>query len=178
MGNPNMLIKKGQMLSAMKMLMALILGAALTACQSVPAKKGFSAQQIAVLQEQGFQPTADLMDDDWFLSMPSRLLFPSDASELEPEKLEDIANLARRLMQVEILTARVEGHTDSTASDEYNLQLSQARAQTVARSLTAGGMRLAPEHIVGRGEAMPIATNDTVEGRQENRRVVLIVSPD
>lgn len=163
--------------SAMKLLAMLILGAAVAACQSVPAPKGFTAKQVAVLQQEGFQPTPEPEDEDWLLTMPSRLLFPSDAAELEPEKLEEIAGLARRLIQADILSARVEGHTDSTASDEYNLQLSQARALTVAGSLTAGGMRLLPENIIGRGEAMPIASNDTAEGRQENRRVVLIVSP-
>ena len=168
---------KGQLKSATKLLVALILGAVVAACQSVPAQRGFTAQQVAVLQQEGFTPTPEVDDEDWMLSMPSRLLFPSNAAELESEKLEEIAGLARRLIQVDILSARVEGHTDSTASDEYNLQLSQARAQTVAGSLTAGGMRLLPEHIVGRGESMPIADNDTAEGRQENRRVVLIVSP-
>lgn len=164
--------------SATKLLVALILGAAVAACQSVPAPSGFTAAQMAVLQQEGFSPTPEEGDEDWLLSMPSRLLFPSNAAELEPEKLEEIAGLARRLIAVDILSARVEGHTDSTASDEYNLQLSQARAHTVAASLTEGGMRLSPDQIVGRGESMPIADNETAEGRQENRRVVLIVRPN
>lgn len=158
----------------LRTLSILILGVALAACQSAPKKAGFTEAQIQVLQAEGFVP----VDENWQLTLPSRLLFPSNASELEADKLNEIAELARNLVGVGIRTAVVEGHTDSTASDEYNLALSQARAQTVAAPLTRNGMTFAPEQIIGRGEAFPISSNDTPEGRQDNRRVVVIVSPE
>jgi outer membrane protein OmpA-like peptidoglycan-associated protein len=148
----------------------------LSACQSVPAQKGFNAAQIAVLQQENFVPVDESYD--WFLTLPSRLLFASDQSELEPDKLEDIASLARNLVNVGITTAVVEGHTDSSASDAYNVQLSQARAATVARPMAANGMTFTPDQIIGKGEAYPISDNSTPEGRQDNRRVVILVSPE
>ncbi len=160
--------------SAVHMCLLVLLGSALAACQSLPSKTGFTAEQIQVLQDEGFA----LVDGNWQLTLPSRLLFPSDQSELSADKLEEIAQLARNLAQVDIQNVVVEGHTDSTASDEYNLRLSHARAKTVAAPLTANGIALSPEQIIGRGEGFPISSNDTPEGRQDNRRVVLIVSPD
>lgn len=152
----------------------LIMGIALAACQSAPKKAGFTAEQVRVLQAEGFVPA----DENWHLTLPSRLLFSSDDSQLDAEKLADISELARNLVSVDIRTAVVEGHTDSTASDEYNLNLSKARAQTVAAPMTRSGMQFSPEQIIGRGEGFPISSNDTPEGRQDNRRVVIIVSPE
>lgn len=149
--------------------------ALLSACQSVPAPKGFNAAQIALLEQQGFKPVDQSYD--WYLTLPHRLLFPSDRSELDVHRLEDVAELSRKLVSVGIRSASVEGHTDSTASEAYNLQLSYARAQTVARPMIANGMILAPEQIIGRGKAFPVSSNDTPEGRQDNRRVVIIVTP-
>lgn len=148
----------------------------LSACQSVPEHKGFNAAQVAMLEQEKFVPLGE--GYDWFLTLPSRLLFASDQSELEPDKLEEIARLARNLVSVGITNAVVEGHTDSSASDDYNLQLSQARAATVARPMAANGMSFKPEQIIGKGEAFPIADNGTPEGRQDNRRVVILVSPE
>ena len=65
----------------------------------------------------------------------------------------------------------VEGHTDSTGSDAYNSQLSQRRARAVADYLAAHGVAASRLHAVGKGEAYPIASNDTSEGRRQNRRV-------
>jgi OOP family OmpA-OmpF porin len=68
---------------------------------------------------------------------------------------------------------RVEGHTDSLGSEEYNQNLGRRRAETVRNYLVRGGV--APQRITVRsyGETRPIATNDTDEGRQLNRRVEL-----
>lgn len=147
--------------------------ALLAACQSVPPPKGFNAAQIAVLKAEGFVET----DLGWALTMSDRLLFAVNESAIHPEQEQRMATLARNLLSVGIDNARVDGHTDSTGSDAYNLSLSQARAQTVATALEAGGLRFAPEQVVGHGETMPLSDNDTPEGRQDNRRVVVVVTP-
>lgn len=147
--------------------------ALLAACQSVPPQTGFSAAQVAVLQSQGFIETGP----GWELSMPERLLFPSNESSLPAEQQARIGEIAAKLASVGILTARVEGHTDSTGTSAYNLTLSQARAQAVAAPMQASGMQFTADQIIGRGETLPLSSNATAEGRQDNRRVVVIVSP-
>jgi outer membrane protein OmpA-like peptidoglycan-associated protein len=74
------------------------------------------------------------------------------------------------------LEMKIAGHTDSTADDAYNLKLSQDRADSTKAELVAlgvGSSRLAAE---GFGERLPIADNDTEEGRQRNRRTDIIVT--
>lgn len=151
----------------------LCLTALLAACQSVPPPSGFSPAQVAALKAEGFVET----DAGWQLTLSERLLFAVNESALEPEQVERLGALAKNLASVDILTARVEGHTDSTGSSAYNQRLSQARAEAVAAPLQANGMRFTPDQIIGRGETIPLSPNDTPEGRQDNRRVVVIVTP-
>ena len=75
-------------------------------------------------------------------------------------------------------TVNVIGHTDSTGEAAYNFDLSQRRAQAVASVLINGGV--SPQRIrsIGRGEDAPIATNATAQGRQQNRRVEIIITPN
>ena len=147
--------------------------ALLAACQSVPPTTGFTPVQIAALQSQGFVEDGP----GWMLSMPERLLFPSNESSVSPDQQQRIRDIAAKLVSVGIATARIEGHTDSTGTSAYNLTLSQARAQAVAGPMQAGGMQFTADQIVGRGETLPLSSNATPEGRQDNRRVVVIVTP-
>nr|WP_281250933.1 OmpA family protein [Sphingopyxis flava] len=74
-------------------------------------------------------------------------------------------------------TARLEGHSDSTETAAHNPKLSQARAEAVAEPMRASGMQFTPDQIVGRGEAGPQSINATAVGHQDNRRVIVIVTP-
>lgn len=150
-----------------------LLTALLAACQSVPPPKGFSPAQIAALQAEGFVETGD----DWALTINERLLFGSNESTLKPEQVATLGTLAQHLVAVDIMTARIEGHTDSTGSAAYNQTLSEARARVVAAALQTSGMRFTPDHVIGRGETIPLSPNDTEQGRQDNRRVVIVVTP-
>ncbi len=145
----------------------------LAACQTIPAPTGFNPAQIAMLKSEGFVEN----DAGWALTFNERLLFATDQSTIEPDVAARIATLARHLVSVGINTARVEGHSDSTGTAAYNLTLSQARAQAVATPMQASGMRFTPDQVVGRGETLPLSGNETPEGRQDNRRVVVIVTP-
>lgn len=157
----------------MRMLFLTACAALLAACQSLPPPPtGFTPAQIALFQSEGFVET----DIGWELTMPDRLLFAVNESAISAEMEQRMMGLAIRLLSVDIATARVEGHTDSTGAAAYNQSLSQARAQTVADALQAGGLRFVPGQVVGRGETLPLSDNDTPEGRQDNRRVVLIIT--
>lgn len=145
----------------------------LAACQSVPAPTGFTPEQIAVLKAEGFVDRGF----DWSLNMPERLLFQTNESAISTEQQAQIARIASRLVGVGITTAQVEGHTDSTGTAAYNLTLSQARAEVVAAPMQASGMKFTADQIIGRGETVPMSSNETDEGRQDNRRVVVIVTP-
>jgi len=73
-------------------------------------------------------------------------------------------------------TVLIEGHTDNTGSDQYNLQLSQKRAESV-RQYLINNFSIAPDRLSakGFGESRPIASNTTREGRRKNRRVVAVI---
>ena len=71
---------------------------------------------------------------------------------------------------------QVEGYTDSVGSDDYNQQLSEHRATSVRDYLTGAGIPAASVTAKGLGKTLPVATNDTASGRQQNRRVELVVS--
>ena len=161
-------------LPSFRLILLAAVGALLAACQSVPGPGGFTAEQIAALQSQGFVET----EIGWELTLTDRLLFDTNESTLKAEEIDRLAKVARSLGAVGISTARIEGHTDSVGSDAYNLTLSQARAEAVAAPLQTNGMRFTPDQIAGRGEAVPLSSNVTPEGRQDNRRVVIIVTAE
>lgn len=159
--------------SRFRIFAAALLAALLAACQSVPPPSGFSPEQIAALQSEGFVESGP----DWQLTISDRLLFDTDESALKVEQIDRIAAMSRHLVSVDIRSARVEGHTDSVGTEAYNQRLSQARAEAVAAPMLTNGMQLAADQIIGRGETFPLSSNDTPEGRQDNRRVVVIVTP-
>ncbi len=157
----------------MRRFLALSVIAALAACQTVPKKLAFSAKQVAVLTQEEFKPAGD----NYELGLSDRVLFEVNKSDLSPEAVERIGKLARVLGSVDIHGAGVEGHTDSTGSDEYNQQLSERRAASVKAEFVRGGMPEANVRPAGKGETQPIASNETEEGRTQNRRVVIVVTP-
>lgn len=158
----------------MRKIVAAALVVALAACQTVPKKLGFSEKQVEALTEAEFKPVGD----NYELGLSDRVLFAVDQSELSPEAVGTIDKLASVLQSVEIDGAGVEGHTDSSGSDDYNQQLSERRAASVKAQFVKAGMPAANVRAVGRGETQPIASNDTPEGRAQNRRVVIIVTPE
>ena len=76
------------------------------------------------------------------------------------------------------LHVAVEGHTDSVGSDEYNQELSEHRAQSVRDYFVQQGISAGAIEYRGFGKSEPIASNETAEGRQQNRRVELVLSGD
>ena len=105
------------------------------------------------------------------------VLFDVDRAELKPEATAPLALLAGFLREHPDRVVEVEGHTDSTGSSAYNMQLSQARADAVRTALIAAGVNSARIEARGFGETAPVASNATSVGRLQNRRVEIIVPP-
>ena len=104
--------------------------------------------------------------------------FAFDSAELTAQGQEGLREIGLNLVQAENLgRITIEGHTDSQGAEEYNRALSERRAQSVRDFLVVNFPQLADTQftIRGMGESDPIATNDTPEGRSQNRRVEIIV---
>jgi outer membrane protein OmpA-like peptidoglycan-associated protein len=108
----------------------------------------------------------------------SDVLFDFDQASLKPGAKEKLAKVSGILLAYPTLHMNVEGHTDSIGTDEYNLGLSQRRADAVRDYLTSNGISAANVQSLGLGKAGPVASNDTAPGRQQNRRVEMVVSGD
>ncbi|MGB7740313.1 MAG: OmpW family outer membrane protein [Steroidobacteraceae bacterium] len=108
------------------------------------------------------------------LEQTLKLLFDFDSAELRPESITELERVVKFMGDVPFAKAMVEGHTDSVGADAYNMALSDRRAKSVFDYLSSRGVDPARLSSVGKGETAPIADNATAEGRQENRRVMLI----
>ena len=146
---------------------------ALSGCQTAP-PKGLSPAQVAVLKQQGFEPT----DDGWAFGLSGKVLFGSDIESLNAPSTEIVERIGKALLGVGIDRVRVDGHTDASGKESYNQQLSLRRAKSVATVLTRVGMKEQNIQLRGLGSSQPVTANDTATGRTENRRVSIVVSTD
>lgn len=106
----------------------------------------------------------------------SDVLFRSGSFELLPAARERLAKVSGIVLAYPTLHLAVEGHTDSVGSDEYNQSLSERRAQSVRDYFVQQGIASDAVEARGFGKTDPIASNDTPDGRQQNRRVELVLS--
>ncbi len=106
------------------------------------------------------------------------IFFEFDKAELKPESYPELDRVVALLQQYPNLKVEIAGHTDNVGSEEYNLRLSQKRAEAVVRYLVSKGID--PSRLIakGYGESQPIASNDTEEGRALNRRVEFRIIED
>jgi len=106
----------------------------------------------------------------------SDVLFNVDKAQLKPNGVRNVQKLATFLSQYPEYRVSVEGHTDSTGSDEYNQDLSERRAYSVQSELANDGIGRDRVATQGYGESYPIASNNYADSRQLNRRVEIILS--
>lgn len=109
------------------------------------------------------------------ITFDSGILFDVNSSSLMPEARANLSKLAGILNKYEDTEVLVEGHTDATGSNDHNLDLSMRRAQSVSNYMSTLAVAANRFRIMGYGEDQPIALNDTVEGRQANRRVEIAI---
>ena len=115
--------------------------------------------------------------DNITLNMPGNITFKTDSSDLNASFFDVLGSVGKVVNEFEQTVIEVAGHTDSTGSDQYNQALSQRRADAVAAYLKTRNVRADRIITVGAGEKHPVASNDTPEGRQLNRRVELTLVP-
>jgi len=109
------------------------------------------------------------------ITFDSGILFDIDKAALRPAAIKNLNELAAILNKYENTNVLIEGHTDAMGPEEYNLDLSNKRAQSVANQLAANKVDPTRFTIMGYGESQPVATNETVAGRQANRRVDIAI---
>ena len=100
-----------------------------------------------------------------------RVFFDHDKWDIKPESVDELNKLKSYLSKNPDLCVRLDAHTDSNGSNEYNKELSRKRAQSVVDYLIENGIDPVRLSAQGFGEEFPVTTNDTSEGREENRRV-------
>jgi outer membrane protein OmpA-like peptidoglycan-associated protein len=136
------------------------------------------AEQNAAAAVQSLRELAQIKEDarGTIITLEGSVLFVSGKAELLPlakQKLDEVAKALTDLDPKQTIT--VEGHTDSRGADDMNQKLSEDRASAVRAYLVERGVK--PDRIksVGRGETNPVASNDTPEGRANNRRVEIVI---
>lgn len=117
-------------------------------------------------------------DDSIRLVMPGNITFKTDSADINSSFYPVLNSVARVLKKYDNSTVLVSGHTDSTGSAEYNLKLSRERAQSVASYLEGQGIKSSRFEVLGMGSSNPIASNDTANGREKNRRVEIKIIPN
>jgi outer membrane protein OmpA-like peptidoglycan-associated protein len=115
--------------------------------------------------------------DNITLDMPGNVTFAFDSSDLNPQFNAVLDKVAGTLKEYDKTVIEVAGHTDSTGDAGYNQKLSERRAGSVASYLSAQGVPRNRMVTVGAGENYPVASNDTEEGRAQNRRVEITIVP-
>ncbi len=109
------------------------------------------------------------------ITFKSGLLFNTGEATLQEQAQADLTKLSATLNKYSDTAVLIEGHTDDVGSDDFNMQLSQKRAQAVAAQLGTNQVDATRLTLMGYGEAQPVVTNDTPEGRQANRRVEIAI---
>ncbi|WP_043531278.1 OmpA family protein [Litchfieldella xinjiangensis] len=126
---------------------------------------------------QGTGIEVDRQGDEIVLNMPSSVTFGFDSSELTPSARSALNDVAMVLTEYPETTVNIAGHTDSTGAADYNQRLSERRAETVGTYLMQNGVQRQRLSMRGYGFSQPVASNDTEQGRAQNRRVEITLTP-
>ena len=159
------------------------IGAAVGALAGGATGRYMDNQQQELNQKLEAEQARDVLDitrldgDALKIGVASDASFAVDSATLSGNAQSTFSKIATTLKDYDKTAIHIVGHTDSTGSEQHNMQLSQQRAQAVAQFLTARGVDSQRVLTWGRGESEPIATNDTEAGRAENRRVDVVIKP-
>ena len=115
--------------------------------------------------------------DTIILNMPSNITFDTDRAEVKPQFYDVLNSVAIVLAEFNKTLVDVTGHTDSDGSEGYNQDLSERRAGSVAQYLVSQGNNPQRFQVLGMGEAEPVASNASADGKALNRRVEIEIVP-
>lgn len=115
--------------------------------------------------------------DNIVLNMPSSVTFAVDSSELTGEARQALNDASAVMQQYPETRITIAGHTDSSGSEDYNQRLSERRAQAVGNYLMQSGVSTQRLNMMGYGESQPVASNSSEQGRAQNRRVEITLTP-
>jgi outer membrane protein OmpA-like peptidoglycan-associated protein len=136
-------------------------------------------RQAAKLRDElaGTGVSVTKIGDNIVLNMPGNVTFATDQADVKANFYPVLNSVAKVLKEYEKTLIHVTGHTDSTGGYEYNMGLSQRRADSVSSYLAAQGVQSVRLQARGFGPDRPVAGNDSAEGRQQNRRVEITLEP-
>lgn len=150
---------------------------------AVGALAGYTARQVfeEVNTETAKDPNTDVQavtigGQEYVQVSVKNVNFRSGSAELEPYELTRLEPVLNTLRKHPNTRVHIEGHTDSDGTQSYNQQLSENRAKNVAFHLMDNGITRDRIQTYGYGEERPIASNSTIEGKRENRRVTFLIS--
>lgn len=147
-----------------------VVGAAAGAAVGAAVGRRMDKQEQELRQIEGVEVTRP-SEGEISVRLTNDILFDTNSSALRSASRTTLNELANNFRQYPDNLLVVEGHTDSTGTDQYNQRLSEQRASSVADYLIDNGVRASAITVYGFGEARPKSSNDTAEGRQANRRV-------
>ncbi len=132
-------------------------------------------KQAAEIERDLEGATVERVGEGIKITFDSGILFEVNKSDIQPVAADNLSQLAVILNKYPDTDILIEGHTDATGSNEYNLELSRNRAASVANFLGSQTVDASRFTIMGYGEDQPVADNETALGRQANRRVELAI---
>ncbi|RLA19457.1 MAG: hypothetical protein DRQ61_05345 [Gammaproteobacteria bacterium] len=155
-----------------------LLGAGIGALAGGGAGYYMDAQETKLRQRlQGTGVSVTRVGNDLILNMPGNVTFASDSANISSGFYQVLESVLLIFQEYESTVIDVTGHTDSTGAAEYNQTLSERRANSVAEYFRSRGVNGQRFLVRGAGETQPIASNSTTNGRMQNRRVEIRLSP-
>ena len=137
-----------------------------------------SQQQISTMQQELAKLVETRETERGLIATLPGLFFDTGKAVLKPGARNTLSRVAEQLSAVDTAQITIEGHTDSVGSDDLNQRLSEKRAAAVRSFLVSQGVPPSRIKTQGMGESAPVASNDTASGRQQNRRVELVIATE
>ncbi|WP_296423243.1 OmpA family protein [Yoonia sp.] len=157
---------------------ALLIGAALGAGAGAAIGNNLDKQEEELRRQLGNNVGIVNNGSNLVVTLSQDILFATNSTAVSGVSRNDLVTVASSLNRYPNTTVNVIGHTDNVGDASYNFDLSQRRAQAVSSVLISAGVSPARIRSIGRGEDQPIASNLDARGRQANRRVEIIITPN